>query len=65
LDKNQTYIIAATDMEFADYIDYLVIPFEQIQFEVPTIMPEVLEEYIGRHSPIQRPKAGRVTVKTY
>lgn len=65
LDKNQTYIVAATDMEFADYIDYLVIPFEQIQFEVPTIMPEVLEEYIARHSPIQRPKDGRVTVKTY
>ena len=64
LNETQTYIVAATDMEFADYMGYLVIPFEQIQFEVPTIMPEVLEEYIASHSPISRPTAGRVTVKT-
>jgi 5'-nucleotidase len=64
LEENQTYIVAATDMEFADYVNYLVIPFGQIQFEVPTIMPEVLEEYIVKHSPLQRPKDGRVTIKT-
>jgi len=63
LDEGKTYIAASTDMEFADYINYLVIPFEQMEFEVPTIMPEVLEEYIAKHSPIQKPEAGRILLK--
>jgi len=63
LEKNKTYVVAATDMEFADYVNYLVIPFEQIQFEVPTIMPEVLEDYIAKHSPLQKPVGDRVMLK--
>jgi 5'-nucleotidase len=63
LDENQKYMVASTDMEFSDYINYLVIPFEQMEFEVPTIMPEVLEDYITRHSPVQKPKDGRIMLK--
>ena len=33
----------------------------QFEFEVPTIMPEVLEDYIARHSPLSGPRAGRIT----
>jgi hypothetical protein len=51
IDDN-AYIIASTDMEFSEYIDYLVIPDEQIEFEIPTIMPEVLEDYIRQRSTI-------------
>ncbi len=52
---DESFLVASTDMEFADFIGYLVIPFEEIEFEVPTIMPEVLEDYIRRHSPLSIP----------
>lgn len=60
LEKGRRYTVASTDMEFADYVNYLVIPFTEIEFEVPTIMPEVLEDYIARHSPLPVPAAGRI-----
>ena len=43
LQPEQTYLVAATDMEFADFINYLPLPMREFEFEVPTIMPEVLE----------------------
>jgi 2',3'-cyclic-nucleotide 2'-phosphodiesterase (5'-nucleotidase family) len=61
LQPDQTYLVAATDMEFADFINYLPLPMTQFEFEVPTIMPEVLEDYIARHSPLSRPAGGRIT----
>lgn len=54
------YVVAATDLEFYDFMGYLVIPAEQIRFEVPTIMPEVLEDYIVQHSPLGAPSAERI-----
>jgi hypothetical protein len=63
LESEQIYTVAATDMEFSDLIDYLVIPDEQIEFEVPTIMPEVLEDYIRKYSPVREPRAKRLLVK--
>lgn len=47
-------------MEFSELINYLVIPDEQIGYEVPTILPEVLEDYIRKHSPIRQPQADRL-----
>jgi 5'-nucleotidase len=55
IEDNESYLVASTDMEFADYIGYLVIPVEDIEFEVPTITPEVLEDYIKKHSPLSPP----------
>jgi 2',3'-cyclic-nucleotide 2'-phosphodiesterase (5'-nucleotidase family) len=63
LDRQQQYIVVSTDMEFSDYLDYLVIPFEKMAFEVPTIMPEVLEDHIRRHSPLHAPATGRIRLK--
>jgi len=60
LEKNRKYIVAATDMEFSDWVGYLVIPDEQVEYEVPTIVPEVLEEYVARHSPVSLPQNGRL-----
>jgi len=51
-------------MEFADFVGYLVIPFEQVEYEVPIIMLEVLEEYIARHLPLGKPKGNRIVHKT-
>jgi 2',3'-cyclic-nucleotide 2'-phosphodiesterase (5'-nucleotidase family) len=55
IEDNEAYLVASTDMEFADFIGYLVIPVEDIEFEVPTIIPEVLEDYIKKHSPLSPP----------
>lgn len=63
LDKDKKYIAASTDLEFDNRINYLTIPYEQIEFEVPTVMPEVLEDYIAKHSPLQKPAGGRVALK--
>ena len=60
LQQGRMYTVAATDMEFSEIINYLVIPEEQIEFEVPTIMPEVLEAYIKKHSPIRQPQRERL-----
>lgn len=51
LQLDRLYRVAATDMELSDFIGYLALPAEQIEYEVPTIMPEVLEDYLARHSP--------------
>ena len=61
LQPEQTCLVAATDKEFADFIGYLPLPMTQFEFEVPTIMPEVLEDYIARHSPVNNPAGGRIT----
>ena len=63
LERERRYVVATTDFELSENAGYLVIPDEQVDYEVPTIMPEVLEDYIARHSPVQRPKDGRVTIK--
>jgi hypothetical protein len=64
LDKERKYIVAATDFELSDIAGYLVIPDEQVEYEVPTIMPEVLEDYVMKYSPIQKPIGGRITIKS-
>jgi 2',3'-cyclic-nucleotide 2'-phosphodiesterase (5'-nucleotidase family) len=52
LEKDRKYIVATTDMEFSDWVGYLVIPDEEVEYEVPTITPEVVEEYVMRHTPV-------------
>jgi hypothetical protein len=34
------------------WVGYLAIPDEQVEYKVPTIMPEALEDYIHAHSPV-------------
>ena len=61
--EDKTYIVAATDFEFSEQINYLVIPDEQSEYELPTIMPEVLEDYIRQNSPLQAPEVNRITTE--
>ena len=63
LEKDRKYIAAATDFELSNLAGYLVIPDEEVEYEVPTIMPDVLEAYIMKKSPLQRPQDGRITIK--
>lgn len=61
LQPERRYVVAATDLEFSDILNYLVIPFDQVEYEVPIIMPEVMEEYIAKHSPLDAPSENRIT----
>jgi 2',3'-cyclic-nucleotide 2'-phosphodiesterase (5'-nucleotidase family) len=61
LQLDRIYLVAATDMELSDYINYLGVPDDQVEYEVPTIVPEVLQDYIAAHSPLQAPRDRRVT----
>jgi 5'-nucleotidase len=55
LQLDRLYRVAASDMELSDFIGYLTLPHESVTYELPTIMPEVLEDYIARHTPIEPP----------
>lgn len=61
LQEEKTYVVAASDFEFSEMTNYLVIPDEQVEYELPTIMPEVLEDYIRKNSPVQVPETNRIT----
>ena len=63
LQKDKGYIVAATDLEFYDFINYLPLPLDQVKLEVPTIMPEVLEDYMIRHTPLHDLKTDRIVWK--
>ncbi|HSD82698.1 MAG TPA: hypothetical protein VLG46_02510, partial [Anaerolineae bacterium] len=55
LEADRTYRVAGTDLEFSELVGYLVVPDEWVTYEVPTIVPEVLEEYLPQHTPIGPP----------
>lgn len=60
LDPNRIYRLAHTDAERIQEFGYLVLEEEQrTEYEVPTILREVMEAYIQRHSPVPMPKPGR------
>jgi 2',3'-cyclic-nucleotide 2'-phosphodiesterase (5'-nucleotidase family) len=63
LQKDRMYVVAGTDLEFYDFMGYLPLPQDQIEYEVPIIIPEVLEEYIARHSPVPAPDLGRIIIE--
>jgi 5'-nucleotidase len=61
LDARRTYVVAASDLEFAESVGYLPLALDQVTYEVPIILPEVVREYMARRSPLAAPGGGRVT----
>jgi 2',3'-cyclic-nucleotide 2'-phosphodiesterase (5'-nucleotidase family) len=60
LDPERLYRLAHTDAETMAEVGYLVLDEDQeTKTEVPTILREVIEEYLVRHSPLPRPIGGR------
>lgn len=49
---DEELVVAASDMEFSEVLGYLPIPDEEIEYEVPTILPEIVEIYLKKHSPL-------------
>jgi 2',3'-cyclic-nucleotide 2'-phosphodiesterase (5'-nucleotidase family) len=63
IDDKKTYLAATTDLELSTILDYLVIPDSEVDYEVPIVLPEIIEEYIRTHSPIQDVTMGRIILK--
>lgn len=63
LSDEETYPVATTDLEISEILQYLVIPDSEVQYEVPIVLPEIIEEYIKKHSPIESVKMGRIVFK--
>ncbi len=60
LDLDRSYRVAHTDAETIPQVGYLVLDEGQMtEHEVPTIVREVIEDYVRRHSPVARPAGGR------
>lgn len=60
LDLDRVYKVAHTDLETVADVGYLVIKEEQtISIEVPTILGEVIADYVKKHSPVSKPAGGR------
>lgn len=60
LDMNRLYALAHTDAETIPNVGFLVLEQEQkTEFEVPTIVREVIEAYLHRHSPVSPVSRGR------
>ncbi len=62
IQDEKKYIIATSDMEISNVLNYLFIPDDRVEYEVPTILPEVVEDYIRRHSPINEIQMGRIRI---
>lgn len=60
LDPQRAYVIATSDLEISEMLDYCVIPYSETQFEMPTILAEVLEDYFRQQSPCSPPGTGRI-----
>jgi 2',3'-cyclic-nucleotide 2'-phosphodiesterase (5'-nucleotidase family) len=60
LDPEAGYVVASSDLEFSTMVGYLVLGFEEVEYEVPTILPEVVEEYLARRVPLAPPPGGRL-----
>ena len=62
LDPDSIYRVAHTDAEpiTMDDVGYFVMePEQQTENEVPTILGEVMQEYLAQHSPLPLPERGR------
>lgn len=60
LEPDRLYRLAHTDAEMIPEVGYLLLDERQAtEHEVPTIVREVIEDYVRRHSPLPQPVPGR------
>ncbi len=60
IEPDRLYRLAHTDAETMPEVGYLVLEDGQtLEHEVPTILREVIAEYVRQHSPVPEPQRGR------
>jgi len=62
INDEEIYPVATTDLEISEILGYLVIPDSEVDYEVPIVLPEIIEEYIHQYSPIREIKMGRIVL---
>lgn len=60
IQPDEELVVAASDMEFSEVLGYLPIDDEEIEYEVPTILPEVVEAYLKKHTPLRSETNNRI-----
>ncbi len=63
LESERTYVVASSDLELSEAVGYLPLSLDRVQYEVPTILPEVVREYLARRSPVAPPAGQRVAAR--
>jgi len=53
--------LVTSDLELSEYLNYLTILDEQVEYDIQTILPEVVEGYLQRHNPLSDVSLGRIT----
>ena len=61
IQPDEVISVITSDLEISEIFNYLPIPDEQVDYDIPTILPQVVETYIRNHSPIGRVAGGRIT----
>lgn len=64
IDPTDCFTIVTSDLEISEQLDYLPIPDDEVEFEVPTILPQVVEKYIRSHTPIADIPANRIEFRS-
>lgn len=60
LDPDKLYLLAHTDVEVSTDSGYLLLETgQEPKYEVPTILPEVIEDYLSDFSPLAKPHGER------
>lgn len=65
LEAEDQLVVATSDLELSKALNYLPIPDEKIDYDVSVILPEVVERYICRHTPIRAIANGRIEFKSF
>ncbi len=60
LNPEEDVMTAASDMEFSEILGYLPIDDDKIEYEVPTILPEIVEVYLEKHTPLEPDTGDRI-----
>ena len=61
IQPDEQLIAATSDYEISEILNFLPIPDDEVEYDLPTILPEVLETYIRRHTPLKEIHNGRIT----
>ncbi|MBP9041353.1 MAG: hypothetical protein KBF64_06220 [Anaerolineaceae bacterium] len=65
VDAEDRLIVATSDLELSEGLNYLPIPEEKVNYDVSVILPEVLERYIRKHTPIRNISHGRIEIDLF
>jgi len=61
IDPDEIITAVVSDYEISEILDYLPMADKEVEYDIPTILPDVLEEYLRRHTPLRDVPGNRIT----